>query len=223
MIEPRPSPRTRPLALVLALAALGAVTADGPLVLFDGKTLDGWKKTEFSRAGAVSVADGAIVMEAGPAMTGVTSTRNDLPKTDYELSYQAKRLAGVDFFAAATFPVAESHATFVNGGWGGHVTGISSLDGADASENDTNSAFPYKNDTWYRFRVRVTRAKIQCWVDDKRVVDVSIADREVGTRIESHRSKPLGFATWASKGAVRAIEVRRLTAAEVAEAAKDQD
>ena len=55
----------------------------------------------------------------GAVPSGITSTRKDLPTTNYELSFEAQRLDGFDFFAAATFPVGKSHATFVNGGWGG--------------------------------------------------------------------------------------------------------
>ena len=47
--------------------------------LFDGKSLDGWKKTESFKAGEVKVEEGTILMEAGGPMSGVTSTRTDLP------------------------------------------------------------------------------------------------------------------------------------------------
>src|SRR5437764_12492650 len=102
-------------------------------------------------------------MGRGGSMTGITSTRKDLPSTNYELTYEARRLGGSDFFAAATFPVGKSYITLVNGGWGGHVTGLSSLGGADASENDTGTSFTYRDKTWYKFRVRVTDAVIRCW------------------------------------------------------------
>ena len=48
------------------------------------------------------VEDGRIVLAAGDPMTGITTTRKDLPKTDYELTYEAMRTSGGDFFAAAT-------------------------------------------------------------------------------------------------------------------------
>src|SRR5204862_4739669 len=137
-----------------------------------------------------------IVMEAGPRMTGITSTRKDLPKRDYELSYEAMRLAGKDFFAAATFPVGDAFLTFVNGGWGGNITGLSSLNGADASENETGRYVKFQDKTWYKFRVRVTGEVIRCWVDDKEVVAVRHRGRHVGTRIETRANQPLGFATW---------------------------
>jgi hypothetical protein len=185
-------------------------------VLFDGKTLDGWKKTDFYHAGEVKVEGGRIVMAAGDSMTGITTTRQDLPKTDYELTYEAMRLGGVDFFAAATFPVGKSYITLINGGWGGHVTGLSSLDGMDASENETTRSFNYEDKTWYRFRVRVTGEVIRCWVGDKEVVAVNHKEKHVGTRVETRANEPLGFATWKTGGALRNIEVRPLAPDEIA-------
>jgi len=193
------------------------------LVLFDGKTLNGWKKTNFGGEGEVKVENGAIVMEFGSSLTGITSTRKDLPRTNYELSYEAMRRSGYDFFAAATFPVGKSYATFVNGGWGGSVTGISSLDGFDASENETSAFFDYKDKRWYKFRIRVTDERIQCFIDDKKVVDVKHKGREVDTRIEVDLSKPLGFAAWETTGAVRNIQIRMLTPREVAEINKEKE
>ena len=92
-------------------------------------------------------------MSKGVSKSGITSTRQDLRTTNYELSYEAMRLAGRDFFAAATFPVGNSYITLVNGGWGG-VSGLSSLDAMDASENETTRSLRYQDKTWYCFRVR---------------------------------------------------------------------
>jgi hypothetical protein len=186
------------------------------LILFDGKSLGGWKPVDFHGAGAVKVENGTIVMSAGRSMTGITSTHKDLPKMNYELSYEAMRLSGQDFFAAATFPVGSSFITLVNGGWGGNVTGFSSLDGIDASENDTGQFVKYQDKTWYRFRVRVTGEVIRSWIDDKELVAADIQGRRISTRIEMRRNQPLGFATWETTGAVRNISIRPLTAAEVA-------
>jgi hypothetical protein len=217
-----------PLALAAACAGLlatalaaGQASAQAPagaarVVLFDGKTLDGWKKTDFHDAGEVKVEDGRIVLAAGSPMTGITATRKDLPKVDYELTYEAMRTSGGDFFAAATFPVGDAYITLVNGGWGGFVTGLSSLDGMDASENETTRTIKYANDTWYRFRVRVTADAIRCWVDDKEVIKVGHREKHVRTRVEVRANEPLGFAAWKSGGAIRKVEVRPLSPAEVA-------
>jgi len=207
------------LVAILGLIAGADPMLDGKaLVLFDGKGLEGWKKTGFFKAAEaeIKVEDGAIVLPVGKPMAGVTSTRGDLPRLDYELSYEARRISGDDFFAAATFPVGPSHLTLVNGGWGGSVTGLSSLNGADASENETNRFVKYRPGTWYRFRVRVTARVVRAWLDDKELCAVDYEGLQVGTRVESRPSQPLGFATYWSSGAVRKVEVRPLTPAEVA-------
>lgn len=209
--------------MLLASSEAGAEGKDagsGKLVLFDGKTLDGWKKTGFLHAGDVKVDAGAIVLGVGRPMTGITTTRTDLPRSNYQLSYEARRLEGDDFFAAATFPVGKSYITLVNGGWGGGVTGLSSLNGSDASENETNRSVEYRDRTWYRFRVRVTDKAIACSIDDKQLFAVDHSNVEVGTRIETRPNQPLGFATYETAGAIRSVEVRRLSPAEVAETNK---
>jgi hypothetical protein len=48
-------------------------------------------------------------------------------------------------------------------------------------------------------------------------------DRRVSTRIETRRSQPLGFATWETTGALRAIAIRPLTPAEIAETDRFED
>jgi hypothetical protein len=208
--------------LVLGLAATAARADDPPAAtpLFDGKTLEGWTKTDFYKAGAVRVdaEAGAIVLEKGGPMTGVTTTRKDLPKVDYELSYEARRRDGGDFFAAATFPVGGGFLTLVNGGWRGTITGLSSINGADASENETSTSFKYETDRWYRFRVRVTADRVRAWIGDgeKPTIDVVVAGYDLRTRIESRPSQPLGFASFDTTGQVRNIRVRPLTPAEVA-------
>ena len=211
----RPTARHALLAASCAVALLTGAD-DGRRVLFDGKSLDGWKDAGFLKAPPATVAEGSLILPKGDPMSGVTSTRKDLPTTDYELTYEAMRTDGRDFFAAATFPVGTSFVTLVNGGWGGNITGLSSLNGADASENETGHYFKYENNTWYRFRVRVTAKAIRGWVDDKEVFAAELDGRQVGTRIETRANQPLGFATWRSAGAIRKVEVRRLTPDEVA-------
>lgn len=212
---------TRRILLSLVTLALGASFSitraedPKPIDLFDGKTLDGWKVSEFYKPGDVTVKDGEIHLAVGNPMSGITSTRKDLLTTDYELSYEAKKVKGSDFFAAATFPVGKSHLTLVNGGWGGHITGLSSLNGADASENETGRSYKYKDDTWYAFRIRVTDGVIRYAIDGKEFPPVEIEGRQVGTRTASNPSKPLGFSSYETQGIVRKIQIRKLSADEV--------
>jgi len=192
---------------------------DGWKELFDGKSLDGWKAAKFYKPGEVKVKDGMIVMEkadrdSGGRMTGVTYTRSDYPKMDYEVTLEGKCIDGRDFFCTTTFPVGKDHCSLVVGGWGGRLVGLSSLNGMDASENDTRIERGFEKDRWYRFRIRVTERRIQAWIDADKVIDVDTEDRKISTRIECIPNHPFGIATWDTVGAVRALRVRPLTEAE---------
>lgn len=193
-----------------------AVPADkqGWKKLFDGKSLTGWKATPFGGEGEVHVEGGALVLEQGNDMTGVTYAKKDFPKTDYEVVVEAKKIKGNDFFCTTTFPVGEDFCSLVVGGWGGGVVGLSSLDTRDASENETSSFREFKPDQWYRVRIRVAGDRIRAWIDDKEVVDVSTRGRKVSVRAECEPCKPFGIATWRTVGAVRDVRVRPLTAEE---------
>src|SRR5436190_3225554 len=105
--------------------------------LFDGTTLTGWQPSTFSADGAVKVEDGRIVLDTGKSMTGITWAGATLPTTNYELALQAMRVDGRDFFAGVTFPVDGSFCSLILGGWGGAGVGLASINGQDASANDT--------------------------------------------------------------------------------------
>jgi hypothetical protein len=181
--------------------------APGWKQLFDGKTLAGWKSTAFGGEGEVLVQDGRIVIRAGNPMSGITYT-GEFPKTDYEISLEAMRVDGSDFFCGLTFPVGDSPCSFIAGGWGGGVVGLSSVDGSDASENETTKYQEFQNQRWYKLRVRVTPEKIGAWIDHKQMVDLPLKDRRISVRIEVELSRPLGIATYATTGAVRDVKVR---------------
>jgi hypothetical protein len=175
--------------------------------MFDGKTLTGWKESPFAARGKVIVEDGTVVLGYG-YITGITWT-GAFPTSNFEVRYQAQRRSGDDFFAALTFPVHDSFCTFINGGWGGYVVGLSSLDLMDASENDTNVSMGFRNGQWYSFRVRVTDWSIEVWIDDERVIAVDFRGRAVGLRPgEIENSCPLGIASYRSVAAVRNVEYR---------------
>lgn len=178
--------------------------------LFDGRTLTGWKATDFAGRGEVSVKDGRIILESG-SMTGITWTNaGDLPRMNYELSLEAMRVEGGDFFCGLTFPVDKDPCSLIVGGWGGGVIGLSSLDSQDAANNETTRYMTFQNGRWYRIRLRVTKEKVEAWVDQDKVVDVSIADKAISIRMEMEESKPLGVASWSTTAALRNLQVRRL-------------
>ncbi len=187
--------------------------------LFDGKTLEGWKDSDFGGGGTCKVKDGLLIIPAGATLSGLTYT-GKVPKVNYEVSLEAQKLDGSDFFVGLTFPVADSFASFIVGGWGGGVVGISSIDGGDASSNTTTKVMEFDSKKWYKFRVRVLADKIQCWIDDKEVVDADIKDKKIDVRIEVENSKPFGLANYQTSGAYKNIRLKKLTADDMAEEKK---
>lgn len=200
-----------PLAALLSVFCAPAEPAPGEWQsLFDGKTLGSWKETPFTGRGAVRVENSAILFGPGKPLTGVTWT-GSFPKLNYEIRFEGVRLQGGDFFASLTFPVGESFATWVTGGWGGDIVGISSIDGWDASENETRTYFDFEPGRWYRLRLEVTGERIRAWIDEELVIGVPIAGRSIDLRFgEIRLSAPLGFASYATLGGVRKIEYRLL-------------
>jgi len=179
--------------------------------MFDGKTLAGWKETAFAARGKVSVQDGNLILGTG-AMTGVNWV-NWFPKSNYEVRFDAVRLAGSDFFAGLTFPVGGSFLTWINGGWGGSVVGLSSLDDNDASENETATVAQFVNGQWYSFRLRVTDDLVEAWIGEEQIIGVELAGRKLSLRPgDIELSAPFGFATYSTTGGLRKIEYRLLAA-----------
>lgn len=196
-----------------AAAAAAAASGDKKegVVLFDGKSLAGWKTTNFAGAGEVKVEKGQLLLSAGESLTGVTWKEGDkLPKDNYEITLSAMKIKGDDFFCGLTFPVRDSYASFIVGGWAGTVVGLSSIDGQDASENETTLYRKFEHDKWYKIRVRVAGGKIECWIDDEQMVDVELKDRKISTRIESDPSRPLGISTYQVTAAIKDLELKRL-------------
>ena len=52
--------------------------------------------------------------------------------------------------------------------------------------------------------------KIEAWLDDKQIVNADTTGRKIGIRSEVELSKPLGFSTWRTTGAIRTIRLRQL-------------
>jgi 3-keto-disaccharide hydrolase len=207
-------------ALGLSVLTLTVSAGDPPAAkektgwkpIFDGKSLSGWKAATFANAGKVDVKGGAILMEKGATMTGVAYTRGDFPTVDYEVRFESRRLAGGDFFCTTIFPVGETFCSFVAGGWGGTIVGLSNVNHDNASQNATTSIREFENGKWYRFRLRATKDRIKAWIDDDMVVDLDTVDRKIDLHGACDPCKPFGFATWKTTGAVRDVQFRLLTA-----------
>lgn len=191
-----------------------APAASAAKSLFDGKTLAGWKDSNFAGAGETKVepnfrGQGAVILiEAGQSLSGITFT-NPVPKQNFEVTLEALKVQGNDFFIGLTFPVGEAHATLVLGGWGGATTGISSIDGLDASENDTTKFLGYDKDKWFRIRMKVTPTRLESWINDDKIVDQDIKERRISMRFgEIENSVPFGIATYQTTTVIRKVEIK---------------
>ena len=179
--------------------------------LFDGTTLGKWRPTRFGGDGDVVVEGGAIRIGMGADLSGITWT-GDAPRQGYEVSLDAQRADGNDFFCGLTFPVGEDPCSLIVGGWGGGVVGLSSIDGDDAAHNATTLYKEFKTGRWYAVRVRVTPDRIVCFIDDEQVIDQPLKGHRVSVRNEVLPSRPLGIATYATTALVKNIRWRPVAA-----------
>ena len=201
-----------PGSLLAQTAAAGDASQTEWRSLFDGKSLAGWKESDFFGAGKVTVENSVIVIGSG-ALTGITwnSATAPFPTTNYEIRLEAARIKGHDFFAGITFPVGEAWCSWINGGWGGEVVGLSSINGADASQNETSFTRKFDLGRWYAFRLRVTPRAISAWIDDELAIEVLIVKKWIALREgEIDRSVPFGIATYSTVANIRKIEWRPL-------------
>ena len=190
--------------------------ASDEIILFDGQSLEGWEPVEFGGQGEVRVEDGAMILGYGEMLTGVKLQSEPPFKVDYEISLEAKRIDGTDFFCGLTFPVKETHVTFVVGGWGGGIVGISSVDYMDAVDNMTASVHAFEDKKWYSVRIRVLKEYIQAWLDEKNVVNIKTTGHHLGLRPgDIELTLPLGLSSYQTTAAIRNIRVRAVDPSEV--------
>jgi len=179
--------------------------SEGTLIL-DGRSLRGWEITNFGPQGPVSVSGDEIILGMGDGCTGIT-WRGDFPIINYEVTLDAKRIAGNDFFCGMTFPAGKDPCTLIIGGWGGTTVGLSSINGLDASENSTTTLMRFEKNRWYHITLTVTDKEIKALIDSVKVVDFTIGNKRLSIRPEVELLKPFGIASWNTTAALRNIRV----------------
>lgn len=200
-----------PALAQLSLLLAGGAAPGESIPLFDGRTLKGWKLTDYAARGEVAVSEGRIVLEPGDPLTGLTLDGEPPARMNYEIALEAMKLSGDDFFCGLTLPMGDACGTLVVGGWGGSLIGFSSIDGLDASENATTQFRKFDPGQWYQLRVRVTPERLQFWIDGEQFIDVEIAGKKISMRLgEIEMSQPLGLSSFRTRAAFRNIHFRRL-------------
>jgi Domain of Unknown Function (DUF1080) len=206
------------LLLAFLAACRPSVTDVKPArwALLEGELAAAWQQAGIPEEGKIVVKEGELEIASGAPMTGAKFANWDqakMPGTNYSIQFEAMRLEGRDIFGMCTFPVSshEAHATFVIGGWGGTVTGISSLNFLDASENATRAEQAFQNGVWYVVRIEVRPEDLRVWINDRPVVNASIKGKKVSLRAgDIDHCLPFGFATWGTKAKVRRVIIESL-------------
>lgn len=207
------------LSVVAAWAVLSCVSGwaqDKPLTPLAGSDLAAnWRVIdEMKDHGLVTLSDGVLRLGEGKPMTGVAYTGKDpIPLKDYEVSFQARRVEGEDFFAALTFPVRDKDtaATWVLGGWSGKCVGISCLQFQAADENETTNWIEFETGRWYAFRLQVRENRLTGFIDDKQIFDADTEGKKITMRFgDIEFCRPLGFASYGTVGEVKNLKIARL-------------
>jgi len=214
--DPDPGPTTGPAAAPAPSKApdITSLEPGETAEIFNGKDLTGWNtltKEYFDAAGKVFVKDGSMFLGVGADMTGV-QWAGEMLKDDYEITIEARRTKGSDFFCGLTFPIGDSYVSLIMGGWGGGAVGLSNVDDMSAVENDTSQYIEFKQNKWYLIEVSVTDGRIAVFLDDKKIIDQETKDHRFAIWPQQEPARPLGVATYATEGEFRRITVKRLLA-----------
>ena len=181
--------------------------------LFDGKTLTGWEIAEggeFDGHGGVVVKSGSIILQTGRSKrTGITFN-GSFPKEDYEVRFEAKRLAGDSEFASTVFPIGSGGAFLVVGA--SYGVGLHGVDGRPAWANLTTRSKRFETGRWYELGITVTKSKVQVRIDGATIIDVTRGDHRFELVESGLALKPFGFTMALSQTAIRDVRLMQLGA-----------
>ena len=158
--------------------------------------------------GALSFPEpGTLRLASDVELSAAKWTGQPLPRT-FKIVLEARRIDGADFFCGLTFPARASGEclTWIVGGWGGSLVGISSIDGRDASENETTRSMVFEKGRWYRLELSRDGERVEAWIDGVKVVDLDTTGKTLSLRPGSISScAPFGLATWQSAGEFKGL------------------
>lgn len=177
-----------------------------------GNTLGSWSQVDFAGGRESYVKSGVLTIEAGEMLSGIYWDGVELPKRNYELSLEARRTGGIDFFCGATVPVNDDYCCLIVGGWAGATVGLSSIDDQDASSNATTKLMAFDDNRWYKIRLRVLPDRIIAWIDDQCVVYQNIVGKKISLRGDTELLTPMGLCTFATTAEMRNIVIRKIAA-----------
>ncbi len=185
---------------------------DGWESLLNKDSLGGWEIVRYGGEGKPYVKNGVLTlpMAVNGLMTGVSWVGKPLPVINYSLYYEARRMEGTDIFAGLSFPYGDTFATLVVGGWGGATCGLSSIDGYDASGNETTKQIHFKDEQWYPVFLKVTTDSIYAKIDTIEVVNIATAGKRIHLRGGTN-VKTFTLTTYLTTGEVRNMRIKRLS------------
>ncbi len=187
------------------------IIPEGWQSLLDPDTLSRWEIVRAGGEGEPYMHKGTLIlpMAVNGLTTGVRWVGEPLPVNNYAIYYEARRTVGHDIFAGISFPYDDTFATLVVGGWAGSVCGLSSIDGYDASENETTKHIYFKDKQWYPVWLRVTPDSIFATIDTVQVVNIATAGKRIHLRGGTLASS-LTLTTYLSTGEIRNLRIKRL-------------
>jgi len=142
---------------------------------------------DLARRGEVALDGTAAILGPGGPYTGIAYTGH-FPTINYEVTLHAQRRAGRDL-CLLTFPVGSALCTLRPRAW-------------DAS---------FDADRWYQLRLRVTEARVEAWLDDRKVTDVPRAAAQTALPLAFDPLKPFGIhAALNAQVALRDISLTRI-------------
>jgi hypothetical protein len=210
---------TSVLSILIIPAVLSAATVSAERVvsvidtlpMLEENELGRWKVAPFAFEGDLDVREGVLNTGLGSYLTGVVWKEDPPARNNYEIELEARKVWGSDFFLGLTIPVGDRYCTWIVGGWGGTVVGISNVDGHSADDNETTRKMSFAKEHWYRFKVRVIDEHIQCWIDEEPVIDLNTKGRQLNLRPgQIVESVPLGITSYDTLSEYRNMVWRNL-------------